>query len=226
MRRLVAKRSLNALGGVSGLAGFVNDAKQLAEIQQNLRFAESFEAIKTAEKDLKKLKAKQKRDSAYAVAKRKVKLRRTEKFYKKHAAKLTMDQMKAVAFIDYDGVQLSGKCAEIREQLLQLLPSDDDVENSIPEYETQDDFDNSLVSVSDDDSDSDSSSSIAVACSLKLEDLVVGQTVQVYWVGDDQWYEGDATGVDIKDRQFEVLYSSDSQQLWHNTDDYQVRICC
>ena len=62
--------------------------------EQERPVQESFEAIKSAEKDLKQLKAKQKRDYAYAAAKKKVKLRRTEKFYKKHAAKLTMDQMK------------------------------------------------------------------------------------------------------------------------------------
>lgn len=119
---------------------------------------------------------------------------------------------------------MSGKCAEMREHLLQLLPSEDDFENSIPEYETQDNFDNSLVSGSDDDSDS--SSSIAVSCSVNLEELVVGQTVQVYWEEEDQWYKGDVTGVDLKEGKFEVLYSLDSQQLWHNAEDYPVRAFC
>ena len=58
-RRKVAKRCLNALGGVSGLCGFLNDEEQLEEIKMNLKFAESLESIKYAEKTLKVSKAKQ-----------------------------------------------------------------------------------------------------------------------------------------------------------------------
>ena len=59
-RRRVAKRSLNALGGVSGIAGFVNNEQQRKEIQLNLQFAESLEAIKTAEKNFTRDQALQK----------------------------------------------------------------------------------------------------------------------------------------------------------------------
>ena len=56
-RRRVAKRTLNALGGISGMCGIVNGDEQLKEIKKGLKFAESFEEIKWAERELKEKKA-------------------------------------------------------------------------------------------------------------------------------------------------------------------------
>jgi len=93
-RRRVAKRSLNALGGVSGFCGFVNDPKQLETIKSNLKFADSLESIKHMEKELRQNKIDTKRKHHYKAARLKLKLCPQDKIYKSHAAKLTLDQMK------------------------------------------------------------------------------------------------------------------------------------
>ena len=133
-RRKVAKRSLNALGGVSGLCGFVNDEPKLKEIELNLKFAESLESLKVAEKNHKRKKAIAKHKEHYEKAKTKVPLSPSEKFTKSHTKKLTVNEMRAVAFFDCGGAQLNGKAQEIREQLTDLLPHD----HGVPDYETQD----------------------------------------------------------------------------------------
>ena len=67
-RRRVAKRSLNALGGVSGLCGFVNNDEKMKEIELNLKFADSLESIKAAEKMHKREKAVAKHKAHYEKA--------------------------------------------------------------------------------------------------------------------------------------------------------------
>ena len=208
-RRLVARRTLNALGNVSGLASFLNDSTQLDEIKQNLKFAASLEAIKHAEKECKRVKTKKLRDKHYQEARKKVKLAPTGIFYKHHAAKLTIPQMKAVATVDFQ-TNLVGKAAEIRAALVDLLPADNDdltdlPEMDVPEFETQEEV---------------------YYMELELEDMEVGETVEVYWKGDKLWYEGRVVAVDLKEKQFEVFYFLDETQLVHNEADYTVRTTC
>ena len=85
---------MNALGGVSGLCGMVNDSKQLKEIELNLKFAASFETIKCAERNLKRAKAKEKRETNYNAARERLGLGREETIYKRRATKLTVSHMK------------------------------------------------------------------------------------------------------------------------------------
>lgn len=95
-RRRVAKRALNALGGVSGVCGFVNDDKQMKEIRLNMKFADSFEALKSAEKCMKLAKIQTKHKEAYKLAREKLKFGPQDKFLKSHAPKLTIAQMKVI----------------------------------------------------------------------------------------------------------------------------------
>ena len=93
-RRRVAKRALNALGGVSGVCGFVNDEKQMKEIRLNMKFADSLETMKSAEKSMKLAKLLAKHNKAYKTARAKLKFGPGDKFFKSHAEKLTIQQMK------------------------------------------------------------------------------------------------------------------------------------
>ena len=224
-RRLVAKRSLNALGGVSGICGFVNDEKQLKEIRLNLKFASALEQIKSAEKSMKLAKAQMKRDKHYAAARKKVNLEKNEKFFKSHVEKLTVNQMKAVAFVDCGGARLTGKCEQVREQLVALLPSD----SGVPEYPTQDElFEEESGSEYHADTDSDVSADPEEEeedkdALLSFIDLQIGQSVEVWWKGEKTWFEGKVTGLERHSNMFEVFYFSDSRQLWHYASDYPVR---
>ena len=172
VRRKVAKRSLNALGGVSGMCGVLNGDKELVELSQCLKFAESLEELCHAEHEIKRKTALEKKKK---LEERKQKraaalLKKTENFrkvydvvlkklgrqdvLKKHARILTGPQLKAVAFVQCDGTSLRGKVGEMREQLQSLLPGDEGTPE-FPEYATQDDLCDS-VSAEENDSPSDS----------------------------------------------------------------------
>ena len=70
-RRLVARRTLNALGQASGMCGLLNDESKLKQIKSGLEFAASFESMKHAEKTKKQKDAAAKRQkSEQAKAKR------------------------------------------------------------------------------------------------------------------------------------------------------------
>jgi triacylglycerol esterase/lipase EstA (alpha/beta hydrolase family) len=102
-RRRVARRALNALGGISGICGFVNDDNSLREMKLNMKFADSLESIKSAERSFKAVKANRKRKAHYDKAKEKLNLADYDKFYKSHASKLTIEQMKV-------GLQVNVSC--------------------------------------------------------------------------------------------------------------------
>ena len=217
-RRRVARRILNALGGVSGYAQSLNDPDQVRELRQNIKFAETIESIKHAERDLKYRKAKEKRDKAYAAAFKKMglELSRDTVVYKKHVQrnKLTIAQMKAVAFVDCTQ-NLTGNAADVRRQLLDLLPKcpdpdteeDEDLDETTPEFETQ-------------------SVTANISIDVPLEEMNVGDMVEVYWKGDRVWYEGEITNVDLGTKQFEINYFLDNKTLTHNDADYKVRMSC
>ena len=199
---------MNALGGVSGLCGFVNDEEKVQEISLNLKFASSLETIKHAENSMKKAKASLKREKHYAAARKKLKLKKTDKMFKCHAEKLTVNQMQAVAFVECGGARLKGRAADMREQLVALLPS----ELGIPDYETQD-----MIPLDESGSDDEDPDAL-----LGLPDLEVGDTVEVYWQGELQWFKGEITNVDHHDSTFEVFYT-DGNTVWHKASDYSVR---
>lgn len=100
---------------------------------------------------------------------------------------------------------MTGKVQTMREKLVEMLPD----EHGVPEYATQDDWGDCNIQVD-----------------IPLDEMEVGQCVEVYWSGEDAWFEGEITGVSVKDDQFEILYDSDKEQLWHNVSDYSVRMSC
>ena len=115
---------------------------------------------------------------------------------------------------------MTGTVADMRQDMQTLLPVEPHVtssnEDGVPEYPTQDE----LYEEPDDGSTSGETTASDV---IKFENLFIGDIVEVFWAGDNEWYEGSITDVDSVDRQFEVFYKSDSQKLWHNEKDYPVR---
>ena len=51
MRRKVAKRTLAALGGASGMCGILNGPEQLRHLKVNLQFTQSIEDVRSREKN-------------------------------------------------------------------------------------------------------------------------------------------------------------------------------
>ena len=178
----------------------------------NLKFAKSFEDMKSSEKKLKANKAKEKRQKAYAAARKKVGLGPKEHFCKCHVKKLTVEQMKAVSYIECRGLIINGKAAVLREKLLGVLPD----ELGIPQYETQDYFDDD-VPPSDDD--------VTIELEIELDQMSEGDLVEVYWRGDNKWYPGEVSGIDLDDKTFQIDYL-DGKKLWHSTEFYKCRFAC
>ena len=109
----------------------------------------------------------------------------------------------------------------MREQLLDKVPrtavdlSTPDDEPPVPEYETQDE-----VWSPGGDTDDDKP---CIAVDVKFEELEKGDCVEVFWKGENKWYEGTITDLCQKDRTFEVFYFEDEEVLWHSPDDYPLR---
>ena len=219
-RRRVAKRCLTALGLVSGVAGFVNDDKAIKEMKLNLKFAASLEEVKRAEKKLKDDKARDKHDKQYQAARKKCKLTKKEKFFKSHASKLTRAQIQAVAFKDYN-VVVSGNLGNMRAKLAGLLPEDAVDELPTPDYPTQDEVHTEVSDATEDDDDS-----VSIAMTIdKFENLTTGEGVQVHWVSEGKWYEGEVIETDETDQTFHIHYVT-GEKLWHPFSDFKVRYAC
>lgn len=239
MRRKVARRTLTALGSASGLCGILNGPDEVRMLKANLKFAESLEEIRAAEKKIreeaaevkkqKKTKAKKKKETQAKAReqKRKVvyetaleKLGLAEGFetvYRRHIKDLTGPQLKAVAFFQL-GESLTGNVGDMRKDMQTLLAVDPNYdpeadEDGIPEYPTQDEL----------FEEPSSSSSEEAREVIEFEYLYIGDIVEVYWKGEDQWFEGNITDVDAVDRQFEIFYKADSKKLWHDEKYYPVR---
>ena len=212
------------------MSAFVNDPKALKEIELSLQFAASYEAVKHKERALKETKAKLDRDKHYCAAITKMGLSAQCKVYRKHVqrCKLTIAQMKAVAFVDC-GETVTGRAEQVRTQLLELLPKCPD-----PDTEDESDYDDmsDLVDVeTSNDTDSDGVSEFAtqdqhanIEIMVSIEDMQVGDCVEVWWQGDKKWYEGRITGVDLDLAQFDVEYFEDDKELTHNDSEYKVRM--
>ena len=109
----------------------------------------------------------------------------------------------------------------MRADLKPLLPVGAARTLQFPEYATQDDcYD------AEDVSDNDSELSEKVEVSLSFDELRVGECVEVYWQGEDTWYEGEVIDLDKEGKQFQVFYRQDSQKWWHDSDDYPLRLSC
>ena len=104
----------------------------------------------------------------------------------------------------------------MRVQLAGLLPAKE-VDDAAPEYPTQDDLCSDVSSASGSDDDR------VIVHIRAVEDITVGEIIEVYWKGEKEWYEGEVTGVDLNDRTYEVLYKTDSSRLWHTVSDYPCR---
>ena len=239
MRRKVAKRTLAALGGASGMCGILNGPEQLIRLKANLQFARSIEDVRSREKKMKQqAAAKKKQKKKDAEEKRKVRqaaqlqkkkltyeraldklgLQSDGTVYRRHVKELTGPQLKAVAFFQV-GETLTGNVGDMRRAMQTLLPVDPHHEpyddDGEPKYPTQDEL--------FDDEEESSSEETTASDIIEFEHLFLGDIVEVYWEGENQWYEGAITDVDAVERQFEVLYKSDSSKFWHNAKDYPVR---
>lgn len=238
MRRKVAKRTLTALGSASGMCGILNGPEQLKKLKANLQFAQSVEECRAREKELrqqaadarkqKQTKAKEKKEARaeslqkkrqmhYDKALEKLGLPAGATVYRHHVNGLTGPQLKAVAFFQV-GETLTGNVSDIKTAMRTLLPFDPST--GVPEFPTQED----VYEEEPDSCTSDESSEETTASDIiEFEDLYLADIVEVYWEGENKWFEGTITDVDAVDRQFEVFYKSDSKKLWHEAKYYPVR---
>ena len=239
MRRKVAKRTLTALGGASGMARVLNGPDELRELKVNLKFVQSIEEVRAEEKKLKQQAPEKKKQKQAAIDKNKKEREASQQqkrqlhydrvmkkiglpsgatVYRRHVADLTGPQIKVIAFIHMDK-KLTGSVKDIRKEMEGLLPVDphydeEAVALGIPDYPTQDEL----------FTDPESSSEETTASDLiDFDHLYLGDIIEVYWKGENTWFEGEVTDVDAVDRLFEVFYKADSQKLWHDPDDYPIR---
>ena len=238
MRHKVAKRTLNALGSTSGMCRLLNGPDQLPQLKANLQFAQAVEEVRAAEKKKREQAAVEKKKDKMAAVERKkkraaAKLQKTkvafdgalvklglqpgDTVYRRHIKDLTGPQLKAVAFFQC-GETLTGNVGDTRRDMQTLLPID--IDDGVPDYPTQDEVFTEPESQTGDSSSSEETTASDV---IEFENLYIGDIVEVYWKGENQWYEGSITDVDAVDRQFEVFYKSDSEKLWHKPEDYPVR---
>ena len=250
-RRRVARRALTMMGTASGMSGFLNGPEQLKDIRSCLEFADSLEQMKHAEKMQKKAAAlvkkkkkedvkkkrivreetrRKKNEATYRQVLTKLDLVAGAKVLQSHVDLLTVNQCKAVAFCQCDGQTVAGLVKDVRIALKHLLPDD----LGVPDYPTQDEmwFDN--VARDEDaapdtthataDSDADTHPTIEIICDI--EQMNVGDCLEVYWEGEDSWFEGEVMAVDMDDRTFRVHYHSDGKKIWHKDEDFKCRFAC
>lgn len=127
-----------------------------------------------------------------------------------------------MTFFQCDGKKLTGKADEMRADLKPLLPVGAARALQFPEYATQDECYDDAEGASDDDSES----ADRVEVELSFDDLRVGECVEVYWQGEEKWYEGEVVDLDVDGKQFQVFYREDSQKWWHDAADYPLRLSC
>ena len=109
----------------------------------------------------------------------------------------------------------------MREQLKPLVPAAPDA----PEYETQDPLLEEVSEMSE-MSETSESDEDRVVVTLSLEEMRLGDMVEVFWKGENKWFEGEITDVCLEDKTFQVIYQVDSECLWHSVDDYPCRQSC
>ena len=226
VRRKVAKRTLNVLGTASGLCAVLNDDEELKKLKDNLKFAVSLEQVKSGERQRKeivakqKTHAKQKADAARIerAKKKEVKMKKlvqqarnklgisnTARFTVSHLSKIPSSMLCAIAFVHFNKVVLTGKVEDKRSKLRLLLGKDD-------------------TSCSTTASSSNPKSPDELNPNSKFDELHVSDIVEVYWKGEQKWYEGEVTDLDLDDMTVEIHYKSDGKKLYHSLDTYQMRL--
>ena len=128
--------------------------------------------------------------------------------------------MKAVAFIDC-GETLTGKAAQIRSELVDLLPAS---REPAPAPESDSSESESEAAANPQQMAQDDTPNIII--DVPIQDMRINDCVEVYWKGDRKWYEGRMLMVDMENEQFEVEYFLDDEILVHNAADYKVRMTC
>ena len=121
-----------------------------------------------------------------------------------HASELLSTMLSAIAFCCFK-VKLAGKVDEKRKKLVELLGPGDETEEEKTGSETEEEKT---------ESEGDT----------PFDKLNVSDIVEVYWSGEDQWFEGEVTGIDDDDKTIEVYYKSDGRRLWHSLKDYRIRL--
>ena len=105
----------------------------------------------------------------------------------------------------------------MRRKLKPLLPTISAVEpaadNTVPEYPTQDELYD----------DCEKSEETTATETIDFNNLFIGDIVEVYWEGEDNWFEGEVMDVDLVEEQFQIYYKTDDTTYWHNKVDYPVR---
>ena len=236
VRRKVARRTLTALGGVSGMCRLVNGSEQVKKLKVNLQFAESIEQVRAAEKAHRTAEAEKKKKvarvrkknrEARLVAKEqkmkrdfdramtKLGLQRQDTVYRRHVDLLTGPQLKAVAHFQVGETLTASRVDDMRNDMRTLLPIDPShttpvEDDGIPPYPTQDPY---YTDPSSDSDDNKSSEETTASELIDFDHLFLGDIVEVYWEGEKRWFEGVITDVDAVDRTFEVLYKSDSEKF-------------
>ena len=120
----------------------------------------------------------------------------------------------------------------MRDQLVPLLPpapdDGDDGDDWVPEFETQlDDIPGCEGEDSGGEGEEESGDDDRVIVDItSVEDMAVGEIIEVYWEGEDKWYEGEITDIGLEDKTYEVFYQLDSERLWHTIEDYPCRYAC
>lgn len=137
---------------------------------------------------------------------------------------MTVQQVKAVAYCQCGVPRMKGKLDELRASIKKLLPTVSvhvPEEDLAPEFPTQDpdDYGDACESKQVDGSDTTASDIVA------FEDLAVGEIVEVFWEGENSWFEGEVKDINEEDREFEVYYPGDGETLWHKPEWYPVRFC-
>ena len=228
-RRRVAKRTLNALGTASGLCGILNDEEAVTKLKSNLKFAESLEEVRHREQQRKQAKAKKKAqdkvnadaarvertrrkrlkmETTLCTARKKIGLSESSPFKARHLKSLSFAALSAIAFLRFK-VGLPGKVEEKRIKLKEIMGpdnGDEDGESDEPENEDEDETETEPAPGED----------------VSFDKLNISDIVEVFWSGEDTWFEGEVTGID--DGLIVVFYKSDGRQLWHSPDDYRFRL--
>ena len=127
--------------------------------------------------------------------------------------------------------------SDVREQLIPLLPpapNDDSTPNDdsdpnddwVPEFETQLDDIPDVDSENSEEESEDGGRLIVNIKSVNPQDMTAGEMIDVYWKGEDKWFEGEITNIELEDKTYEVFYQVDSERLWHALEDYPCRYSC
>ena len=209
---------------------------EIKEIKACLQFGASLEEIKHAELTHKKNMVVKKNDKEAPKLKRedreqatqqklwedydkfltKMGLKSVDQVLQSHVRHMTDLQCKTVAFCQCGVPRLKPKkIDELHTVVKGLLPT---VSAQLPEDAHPD------TMPRDPDAYADGSDTTATEL-VEIEDLSVGEIVEVYWEGEKKWFEGEVRDINLQLREFEVFYPGDDETSWHKQEWYSVRSC-